>query len=160
MRRRIATFCSSPTRIWAAGDGADRTSDDALEGQLLRARGVDPRRDSRIRRERPNARSSRTLNARGRVRMLADEVCSTEKMVTYCRQSPSKSIIIATEAGCCTGCGASVRTRSSFPHPPNGVRATSAGSKMNTLEKLHDCMTRLEPRVELPDDIAPGAPFR
>src|SRR6266516_1212684 len=33
------------------------------------------------------------------VRMLADEVCSTEKMVGFCRQSPAKSIIIATEAG-------------------------------------------------------------
>src|SRR5258707_615468 len=33
------------------------------------------------------------------VRMLADEVCSTEKMVSYCRRSPSCAIIIATEAG-------------------------------------------------------------
>src|SRR5678815_4453564 len=33
------------------------------------------------------------------VRMLADEVCSTEKMVTYCQRSPAPVIIIATEAG-------------------------------------------------------------
>src|SRR4051794_1867677 len=33
------------------------------------------------------------------VRMLADEVCSTEKMVHYCKASPAKAIIIATEAG-------------------------------------------------------------
>src|SRR6266404_3631076 len=33
------------------------------------------------------------------VRMLADEVCSTEKMVDFCRRSPAKTIIIATEAG-------------------------------------------------------------
>src|SRR5881296_3722084 len=33
------------------------------------------------------------------VRMLADEVCSTEKMVEFCKRSRAKSIIIATEAG-------------------------------------------------------------
>ena len=32
------------------------------------------------------------------VQMLADEVCSTEKMVSYCRASSASSIIIATEA--------------------------------------------------------------
>src|SRR5438477_3037964 len=33
------------------------------------------------------------------VRMLADEVCSTEKMVTYCKESSAKDIIVVTEAG-------------------------------------------------------------
>src|SRR6187402_2174844 len=33
------------------------------------------------------------------VRMLADEVCSTEKMVHYCKEHPARQIIIATEAG-------------------------------------------------------------
>ena len=33
------------------------------------------------------------------VRMLADEVCSTEKMVSYCRGSPAKAFIIVTESG-------------------------------------------------------------
>ena len=33
------------------------------------------------------------------VRMLADEVCSTEKMVTFCKESPAREIIIVTEAG-------------------------------------------------------------
>src|SRR4051795_3677138 len=33
------------------------------------------------------------------VRMLADEVCSTEKMVSFCRESPASEIIVVTEAG-------------------------------------------------------------
>ena len=33
------------------------------------------------------------------VRLLADEVCSTEKMVTFCKESPAKEIIVVTEAG-------------------------------------------------------------
>src|SRR5947207_13576048 len=33
------------------------------------------------------------------VRMLADEVCSTEKMIAFCKSSPAREIIIVTEAG-------------------------------------------------------------
>ena len=33
------------------------------------------------------------------VRMLADEVCSTEKMIGYCRNSKAKDFIIVTESG-------------------------------------------------------------
>ena len=33
------------------------------------------------------------------VRMLSDEVCSTEKMIGYAKQSNAKNIIIATENG-------------------------------------------------------------
>src|SRR5438045_5813532 len=32
------------------------------------------------------------------VRMLADEVCSTEKMVAFCRNSPAREFIVVTEA--------------------------------------------------------------
>ena len=31
--------------------------------------------------------------------MLADEVCSTEKMVSYCQESPARAFIIVTESG-------------------------------------------------------------
>src|SRR4051812_1437823 len=33
------------------------------------------------------------------VRLLADEVCSTEKMITYCRDHPAETFIIVTESG-------------------------------------------------------------
>src|SRR2546423_3190369 len=33
------------------------------------------------------------------VRMLADEVCSTEKMITFCKESSADEIIVVTEAG-------------------------------------------------------------
>src|SRR5208337_556458 len=33
------------------------------------------------------------------VRLLADEVCSTEKMVAFCKRSPAPAFLIATEAG-------------------------------------------------------------
>src|SRR6266566_7725547 len=54
---------------------------------------------TRIRDEFPGAPLVAHPECTKAVRMLADEVCSTEKMVAFCRHSPAKTIIIATEAG-------------------------------------------------------------
>src|SRR5881628_2096552 len=54
---------------------------------------------TRIRREFPDAPLVAHPECTKAVRMLADEICSTEKMVSYCKASPAKQIIIATEAG-------------------------------------------------------------
>src|SRR5213594_3800035 len=54
---------------------------------------------TRIRRQFPDAPLVAHPECTKAVRMLADEVCSTEKMVAYCKQSLAKAIIIATEAG-------------------------------------------------------------
>src|SRR5437762_1617689 len=54
---------------------------------------------SRIRREHPEAPLVAHPECTRAVRMLADEVCSTEKMIDYCRKTPAQQIIIATEAG-------------------------------------------------------------
>src|SRR5882724_5530815 len=53
----------------------------------------------RIRREFPDAPLVAHPECTKAVRMLADEICSTEKMVGYCKKTPAKQIIIATEAG-------------------------------------------------------------
>src|ERR1041385_1377790 len=53
----------------------------------------------RIRREFPDAPVVAHPECTKAVRLLADEICSTEKMVSYCKASPARKIIIATEAG-------------------------------------------------------------
>lgn len=88
------------------------------------------------------------------VRMLADEVCSTEKMVTYCRQSSAREIIIATEAGMLHRLERECPGKVFIPAPTDSCRCNECHfMKMNTLEKLHDCMARLSPQLELPADI-------
>ncbi len=85
------------------------------------------------------------------VRLLADEVCSTEKMVAYCRNSPAKAIIIATEAGMLHRLKKECPDKTFIPAPTENCRCNECRfMKMNTLEKLYNCMERLEPRVELP----------
>lgn len=88
------------------------------------------------------------------VRMLADEVCSTEKMIDYCQQTPAKTILIATEAGmlhrlkkCCPG--------KEFVAAPTDTCSCAECKfmKMNTLDKLYDCMINGRPQVELSPEI-------
>ncbi|MDQ6623243.1 MAG: quinolinate synthase NadA, partial [Verrucomicrobiota bacterium] len=54
---------------------------------------------ARIHEEFPNAPVVAHPECTYAVRMLADEVCSTEKMIGYCRNSPAREFIIVTEAG-------------------------------------------------------------
>jgi quinolinate synthase len=86
--------------------------------------------------------------------MLADEVCSTEKMVEYCRRSPAREIIIATEAGMIHRLRKECPGKQFIPAPTENCRCNECRfMKMNTLEKLRDCMANLAPRIELSPEI-------
>src|SRR6266849_7080202 len=54
---------------------------------------------NRIRDEYPDAPVVAHPECTYAVRMLADEVCSTEKMIAFCKNSPAHEIIVVTEAG-------------------------------------------------------------
>jgi quinolinate synthase len=88
------------------------------------------------------------------VRMLADEVCSTEKMVDFCKRSASPAIIIATEAGMIHRLKKECPDKTFIAAPTEKCACNECRfMKMNTLEKLYDCMERLAPRIELPPAI-------
>ena len=96
------------------------------------------------------------------VRALADAVASTEKMITYCKTSPARRFVIVTESGIihrmrkeCPGkeflCAP---TFDALRAPTDNCRCSECKyMKMNTLEKVRDCMRMLGPRVELPAQI-------
>lgn len=108
----------------------------------------------RIRAEHPGAPLVAHPECTKAVRLLADEVCSTEKMVSYCRQSPAPAIIIATEAGMLHRLQKECPGKRFIPAPTDTCRCNECKfMKLNTLEKLHDCLEDLEPRVELSDAI-------
>ena len=96
------------------------------------------------------------------VRDLADAVCSTEKMITFCKNDPAKRFVIVTESGIIH------RMQKECPDkeflcapvfnlmqmPGDHCRCSECKfMKMNTLEKVRDCMKNLAPRVELPAEI-------
>ena len=109
---------------------------------------------SRIRREFPNAPLVAHPECPKAVRMLADEVCSTEKMVTYCKEAKSPQIIIATEAGMLHRLQKECPDKQFIAAPTDNCRCNECRfMKLNTLEKVLDCMENLAPRVELSPEI-------
>ena len=109
---------------------------------------------TRIRREHPDAPLIAHPECTRAVRLLADEVCSTEKMVTWCRNHPSPAIIVATEAGMLHRLEKECPGKTFIPAPTENCRCNECRfMKMNTLEKLRDCMQNLSPRLELPQHI-------
>jgi quinolinate synthase len=88
------------------------------------------------------------------VRMLADEVCSTEKMVSYCKSSPSRSFIIATESGMLHRLRREIPEKEFIPGPTDHCACADCRyMKMNTLEKLHDALRDLSPEIIIPEPI-------
>lgn len=88
------------------------------------------------------------------VRLLADEVCSTEKMVSFCKDSPAKAFIIVTESGMLHRLKKEVPSKTFIPGPTDLCACADCRyMKMNTLEKLRDCLDFLEPQILIPEDI-------
>jgi len=88
------------------------------------------------------------------VRALADEVCSTERMITFCRENPADTFIIITEPdmihrlqhevpGKTFVCGTQQRQRGDCDC------FYCEYMKRNTLEKLRDCLKNNTPKIEL-----------
>src|SRR5215213_9147592 len=88
------------------------------------------------------------------VRILADEVCSTEKMISYCKSSPAKSFIIVTESGMLHRLRREMPEKTFIAGPTDHCACADCRyMKMNTLEKLHDCLRDLSPEVTMPEAI-------
>ncbi len=96
------------------------------------------------------------------VRDLADAVCSTEKMISYCKTSPARRFVIVTESGIIHRMQKECPGKEFFCAPTFDVMRAPTDHcrcseckfmKLNTLEKVRDCMKRLAPRVELPGEI-------
>ena len=88
------------------------------------------------------------------VRILADEVCSTEKMVSYCRQSPAQAFIIVTESGMLHRLHREIPEKTFIPGPTDHCACADCRyMKMNTLEKLRDCLRDLSPQIVIEEDL-------
>lgn len=96
------------------------------------------------------------------VRDLADAVCSTEKMITYCRNSQAPQFIIVTESGIIHRMRKECPDKEFICAPAVDVMRAPTDPchcseckymKMNTLEKVRNCMKNLAPRIELPPGI-------
>ena len=92
------------------------------------------------------------------VRDLADEVCSTELMVKFAKETPAERIIVVTESGMLH------RLRREVPHKTfiAGPTDTCACNdcrfmKMNTIEKVRDALKFMRPELDVPEPIRSAA---
>lgn len=125
---------------------------------------VEFRRDTvlQLKQQFPDAKVLVHPEALREVRQLADIVCSTEKMVSFCKTSSATRFIIVTESGIvhrlkkeCPGkefiCAP---VFDPMRMPTDSCRCSQCKyMKLNTLEKLRDCMKNLYPRIELQKEL-------
>lgn len=108
----------------------------------------------RIRAEHPDAPVVAHPECTHAVRILADEVCSTEKMVGYCKDSPARAFIIVTESGMLHRLRREIPGKTFIPGPTDHCACADCRyMKMNTLEKLRDCLRDLSPQIQIPEEI-------
>ena len=108
----------------------------------------------RIRAEWPDAPVVAHPECTYAVRMLADEVCSTEKMIAYCRANPAEAFVIVTESGMLHRLRRELPGKVFIPGPTDHCACADCRyMKMNTLEKLHDCLLNLAPGILIPEPV-------
>ncbi len=88
------------------------------------------------------------------VRDLADEVCSTEKMVAFCKSNPAKTFIILTETGMMHRLTRELPEKS-FVAGPTGHCACNdcRFMKMNTIPKLLACLKDCSPEITMESTV-------
>jgi quinolinate synthase len=113
-------------------------------------------RDSieRAKREHPDAIVVAHPECPQAVRLLADEVCSTEKMVTFCKNSPAKAFVIVTEEGMLHRLRREIPGKIFIPGPTDTCACAECRyMKRNTLEKLYLCLRDLKPEILLEEEL-------
>jgi len=125
---------------------------------------VEFRRDAvlRLRERHPDAKIVVHPESLREVRDAADAVCSTEKMIDYCRTNPARRFVVVTESGIIHRLHKECPGKEFFCAPVFDVMKMPTDNcrcseckymKLNTLEKLRDCMRNLAPRIELPEEV-------
>jgi len=104
----------------------------------------------RLKQQHPAARIVAHPECVAAVRMLADEVCSTEKMISYCRDSAADEFIIVTEAGMLHRLRREIPGKTFVAGPTETCSCSECVfMKKNTLEKCVAALETLSPEIIL-----------
>ncbi|HZL46079.1 MAG TPA: quinolinate synthase NadA [Opitutaceae bacterium] len=88
------------------------------------------------------------------VRDLADEVCSTELMISFAREHPARRIIVVTESGMLHRLRRELPDKTFIAGPTDTCACNDCRfMKMNTLEKVRAALRELAPAIEIPEEI-------
>lgn len=88
------------------------------------------------------------------IRLMSDHICSTEKMIPYCRESQATRFIIVTESGILHRLRKLVPGKEFIPVATEKCSCAECEyMKLNTLEKLRNCLRDLSPEIRIPEEL-------
>lgn len=114
----------------------------------------------RLKREHPEARLLVHPECKKAVTLLADHVGSTASLLKYAQESPAREFIVATESGILHKMRQSCPGKTFIAAPPEqaGCACNNCSyMKLNTLEKLRDCLRDLSPEIHVDEEVAARA---
>lgn len=113
-----------------------------------------------LKRQHPGAQVLVHPECKQPLQVIADKVGSTAVLLKYAKESDCKEFIVATESGILHQMQKECPEKTFIPAPPNtGECACNECSfmKLNTLEKLRDCLRDLSPEITVDPEIATKA---
>lgn len=148
--RNLGNYISSETgRKMLIWDGACHVHEQfSLEGII------------RLKKEHPQAKVLVHPECKQAVVLLADKVGSTAALLNYAKESPAREFIVATESGILHKMRLQCPEKTFIPAPPEEAGCACnncAYMKLNTLEKLRDCLRDLAPEIDVDPLIASEA---
>lgn len=110
-----------------------------------------------LHKEHPDATIIAHPESEAHILQTATYVGSTAGMINYVKEHPEKKFIVATEAGILHKMAQVVPETILIPAPAHEDNTCACSEchfmKMNTLQKLHDCMLNESPQIEIPEEI-------
>ena len=118
---------------------------------------------AKLKAEYPEAKVMAHLECKAPVLAMADVKGSTADMLKYAQNNPPQTYIVTTEAGILHELQRTCPECKFIPVPPETTEGVGCSCnecqymKMNTLEKLRDCLKNEAPQVDVPEMIARDA---
>ncbi len=108
-----------------------------------------------LRNEYPDAKFIAHPECEDHILAQADFIGSTSGMLKFTIEDPSQTFIVATESGILHQMQKSSPHKTFIPAPPNNACACNdcPHMKLNTLEKLYNCLYYEQPEIILSDDV-------
>jgi quinolinate synthase len=108
-----------------------------------------------LRRDHPGAKFIAHPECEDHILAQADYIGSTSGMLKFTIEDPSQTYIVATESGILHQMQKASPNKTFIPAPPNNACACNdcPHMKLNTLEKLYNCLYYEQPEIVLSEDI-------